>query len=88
MTYLSQNSQTQFEFPFKVIQVVQRENMERTKLFYINIDGEDTYLIAEGEDEGKAAQNAVKEFQKIQKIYGEQNLPITNITRMDKIVDN
>ncbi len=88
MTYLSQNSQTQIEFPFKVIQVVQRENMERTKLFYINIDGEDTYLIAEGEDEGKAAQNAVKEFQKIQKIYGEQNLPITNITRMDKIVDN
>ena len=88
MTYLSQNSQTQIEFPFKVIQVVQRENMERTKLFYINIDGEDTYLIAEGEDEAAAARNAVKEFQKIQKIYGEQNLPITNITRMDKIVDN
>ena len=62
--------------------------MERTKLFYINIDGEDTYLIAEGEDEAAAARNAVKEFQKIQKIYGEQNLPITNITRMDKIVDN
>ena len=83
MTYLSQTRKNS-----KVIQVVQREKMERTKLFYINIDGEDTYLIAEGEDEGKAAQNAVKEFQKIQKIYGEQNLPITNITRMDKIVDN
>ena len=62
--------------------------MEKVKLFYTNIDGEDTYLIAEGEDEGQAAQNAVHEFKKIQKIYGEQNLPITNITRMDKIVDN
>ena len=60
----------------------------KTKLFYKDVNGKDTYLIAEGEDEGKAAQNAVKEFQKIQKIYGEQNLPITNITRMDKIVDN
>ena len=81
MTYLSQLANS------KVIQVVEREKMERTKLFYINIDGEDTYLIAEGEDEGKAAQNAVKEFQKIQKIYGEQNLPITNITRMNKVED-
>ena len=60
----------------------------KTKLFYKDVNGKDTHLIAEGEDEGKAAQNAVKEFQKIQKIYGEQNLPITNITRMDKIVDN
>ena len=75
-------------FPDSICIAVEREKMERTKLFYINIDGEDTYLIAEGEDEGKAAQNAVKEFQKIHKIYGEQNLPITNITRMDKIVDN
>ena len=62
--------------------------MERTKLFYINIDGEDTYLIAEGEDEGKAAQNAVKEFKILQEIFGEDKLPIKNITRMDKIVDN
>ena len=62
--------------------------MEKVKLFYTNIDGEDTYLIAEGEDVGRAGQNAVNEFKKIQKIYGEQNLPITNITRMDKIVDN
>ena len=61
---------------------------QKIKLFYTNVDGEDTYLIAEGEDVGKAGQNAVNEFKKIQKIYGEQNLPITNITRMDKIVDN
>ena len=83
MTYLSQTRKTQKSYRS------QREKMKhRTKLFYINIDGEDTYLIAEGEDEAAAARNAVKEFQKIQKIYGEQNLPITNITRMDKIVDN
>ena len=60
----------------------------KTKLFYKDVNGKDTHLIAEGEDEAAAARNAVKEFQKIQKIYGEQNLPITNITRMDKIVDN
>ena len=61
--------------------------MEKIKLFYKNIDGEDTYLIAEGEDVGEAGKNAVKEFQKIQKIHGEQNLPITNITRMNRVVD-
>ena len=60
----------------------------KAKLFYTNIDGEDTYLIAEGEDEGQAAQNAVHEFKKIQKIYGEQNLPISCIQRIDKIVDS
>ncbi len=54
----------------------------------MNIDGEDTYLISEGETESQAAQNSIQEFKEIQKIYGEQNLPISNITRMDKIVDN
>mgnify|MGYP000883816598 CR=1 FL=1 len=62
--------------------------MEKVKLFYMNIDGEDTYLIAEGKTETEAAQNSVIEFKKIQKIYGEQNLPISCIQRMDKIVDS
>ena len=84
MTYLSQTRKTQ-----KVIQVVQREKMKhRTKLFYKNVDGEDTFLIAEGDSETQAAENAVKEYQVLREIYGEDKLPITNITRMDKIVDN
>ena len=29
-----------------------------------------------------------KEYQILREIYGEDKLPITNITRMDKIVDN
>ena len=61
---------------------------QKIKLFYTNVDGEDTYLIAEGEDVGKASQNAIEEFKKIQKIYGEQNLPISCIQRMNLIVDN
>ena len=60
----------------------------RTKLFYKNVDGEDTFLIAEGDSESQAAENTIKEFKILQKIYGEDKLPITNITRMDKIVDN
>tara|TARA_Y100000766_G_C18566600_1_gene440325 strand:- start:189 stop:380 length:192 start_codon:yes stop_codon:yes gene_type:complete len=60
----------------------------KTKLFYKNIDGKDTYLIAEGDSEAQAAENAVKEYQILREIYGEDKLPITNITRMDKIVDN
>ena len=84
MTYLSQTRKNS-----KVIQVVQREKMKhRTKLFYKNVDGEDTFLIAEGDSEAQAAENAVKEYQVLREIYGEDKLPITNITRMDKIVDN
>ena len=60
----------------------------RTKLFYKNVDGEDTFLIAEGDSEAQAAEHAVKEYQVLREIYGEDKLPITNITRMDKIVDN
>ena len=60
----------------------------RTKLFYKNVDGEDTYLIAEGDSEIQAAENTIKEYKILQEIYGEDKLPITNITRMDKIVDN
>ena len=37
---------------------------QKIKLFYTNVDGEDTYLIAEGEDVGKAGQNAIEEFKK------------------------
>ena len=80
MTYLSQTRK------LKVIQVVEREKMVKVKLFYMNIDGEDTYLIAEGETESQAAQNSIQEFKEIQKIYGEQNLPISCIQRMEKII--
>ena len=84
MTYLSQTRKNS-----KVIQVVQREKMKhRTKLFYKNVDGEDTFLIAEGDSEAEAAENTIKEYKILQEIYGEDKLPITNITRMDKIVDN
>ena len=55
--------------------------MDKTKLFYKDENWEDTFLIAEGEDEAKAAENAVKEYQKL-------NLQITNITRMDKIIND
>ena len=61
--------------------------MEKTKLFYKDENGEDTFLIAEGEDEAKAAENAVKEYQILQEIFGEDKLPIKNITRMDLVVD-
>ena len=60
----------------------------KIKLFYKNVDGEDTHLIAEGEDIETAAKNAVKEYYVLREIYGEDKLPISNITRMDKIVDN
>ena len=60
----------------------------RTKLFYKDVNGKDTYLIAEGDSEAQAAANTIKEYKILQEIYGEDKLPITNITRMDKIVDN
>ena len=62
--------------------------MEKVKLFYKDADGKSTHLIAEGEDIEIASKNAVKEFQILREIYGENTLPISNITRMDKIVDN
>ena len=83
MTYLSQTRKTQKSYRS------QREKMKhRTKLFYKNVDGEDTFLIAEGDSEAQAAENAVKEYQVLREIYGEDKLPITNITRMDKVVVN
>jgi len=60
----------------------------KTKLFYKDVNGKDTYLIAEGDSEAQAAENTIKEYKILQEIYGEDKLPITNITRMDKIVDN
>ena len=60
----------------------------KTKLFYKDVNGEDTYLIAEGDSEAEAAENTIKEFKILQEIFGEDKLPIKNITRMDKIVDN
>ena len=83
MTYLSQTRKTQKSYRS------QREKMKhRTKLFYKNADGEDTFLIAEGDSEAEAAENTIKEFKILQEIFGEDKLPIKNITRMDKIVDN
>ena len=82
MTYLSQTRKTQKSYRS------QREIMEKIKLFYKNADGEDTHLIAEGKDIETAAKNAVKEYCVLREIYGEDKLPISNITRMDKIVDN
>ena len=81
MTYLSQTRKTQKSYRS------QREIMEKIKLFYKNADGEDTQLIAEGEDIETAAKNAVKEYYVLREIYGEDKLPISNITRLDKIVD-
>ena len=83
MTYLSQTRKNS-----KVIQVVQREKMKhRTKLFYKDVDGKETYLIAEGDSEAQAAENTIKEFKILQEIYGEDKLPLSNITRMNKVVD-
>ena len=59
----------------------------KTKLFYKDVNGKDTHLIAEGDSEAQAAENAVKEYQILQEIFGEDKLPIKNITRMDLVVD-
>ena len=59
----------------------------KTKLFYKDVNGEDTYLIAEGDSEAQAAENTIKEFKILQEIFGEDKLPIKNITRMDLVVD-
>ena len=81
MTYLSQTRKTQKSYRS------QRENMEKVKLFYKDADGKLTHLIAEGEDVEIASKNAVKEYQILQEIFGEDKLPIKNITRMDLVVD-
>ena len=82
MTYLSQTRKTQKSYRS------QRENMEKVKLFYKDADGKSTHLIAEGENVEIASKNAVKEYQILQEIYGEDKLPIKNITRMNLVVDN
>ena len=61
--------------------------MEKIKLFYKDIYGKDTHLIAEGENEAEAAENTIKEYKILQEIYGEDKLPIKNITRMNLVVD-
>ena len=81
MTYLSQTRKTQKSYRS------QRENMEKVKLFYKDADGKSTHLIAEGENVEIASKNAVKEYQILQEIYGEDKLPIKNITRMNLVVD-
>ena len=61
--------------------------MEKVKLFYNDAAGTSTHLIAEGENVEIASKNAVKEYQILQEIFGEDKLPIKNITRMDLVVD-
>ena len=57
-------------------------------MFYKDVDGNDTFLIAEGESEGDAAAKIQsKNIKSYREIYGEDKLPLSNITRMDKIVD-
>ena len=60
---------------------------DKTKLFYKDVYGKDTYLIAEGDSEAQAAENTIKEYKILQEIYGEDKLPIKNITRMNLVVD-
>ena len=60
----------------------------KTKLFYKDVNGEDTYLIAEGDSEAQAAENTIKEFKILQEIFGEDKLPIKNITRMNRVGDS
>ena len=55
----------------------------RAKLFYTDPNTkEDKWIIAEGEDEGDAAQNAVKRFKTFF-----PNLPVTCITRINKVIE-
>ena len=50
-------------------------------------DGNDTHLIAEGENLEIAAKNAVKEYYILREIYRDDKLPVSNITRMNLVVD-
>ena len=54
----------------------------KTKLFYKDVNGEDTYLIAEGDSEAQAAENTIKEFKILQEIFGEDKLPIIKIAEL------
>jgi len=54
----------------------------RAKVFYTDPNTkEDKWIIAEGKDEGDAAQKAVRLFQK------STNLPVTCITRINKVIE-
>ena len=48
----------------------------KTKLFYKDVDGKDTFLIAEGDSEAQVRIQS-KEYQVLREIYGEDKL--TNI---------
>ena len=55
----------------------------RAKVFYTAPNTkEDKWIIAEGKDEGDAAQNAVKRFKTFF-----PNLPVTCITRINKVIE-
>ena len=56
--------------------------VHKAKLFYTDPNTKKKKsIIAEGKDEGDAAQNAVHLFQK------NTNLPVTCITRIDKVIE-
>ena len=56
--------------------------IHKAELFYTDPNTKkDKSIIAEGKDEGDAAQNAVHLFQK------NTNLPVTCITRIDKVIE-
>ena len=55
----------------------------RAKVFYTDPNTkEDKWIIAEGKDEGDAAQNAVKRFKTFF-----PNLPVSCITRINKVIE-
>ena len=56
--------------------------VHKAELFYTDPNTKkNKSIIAEGNDEGDAAQNAVHLFQK------NTNLPVTCITRIDKVIE-
>ena len=56
--------------------------VHKAELFYTDPNTKkDKSIIAEGKDEGDAAQNAVHLFQK------NTNLPVTCITRINKVIE-
>ena len=56
--------------------------VHKAELFYTDPNTKkNKSIIAEGKDEGDAAQNAVHLFQK------NTNLPVTCITRIDKVIE-
>ena len=43
----------------------------KTKLFYKDVNGKDTHLIAEGDSEAQAAENTIKEYKILQDLHAD-----------------